>query len=176
MRGTLITLIAVIAANPLDAQAPTYRASVALRPESRTPALHFASISTRNYQKSERFVFRLFTGTAGLVAGAYAGAYASQGVGGQCDDCDDPGLGAALIGAAIGGVLGTGIGAGAFALQDTCSTGERIAMGMGGAAVGGILGLLGGPLTNGYSVPAGSVILGAAMTTGCTPKRAGNGA
>lgn len=170
MRVTNVALIAagLAAASPLPAQRPAYDAAIAARPPvqgaSRTPRLEQPA-----FRKGERFALRLVTGTIGMAAGVYAGA----GMGASntsCGGCDDQ-LAGAIVGASILGVIGTGIGVGVFALGDGCSTAGRIGMGMGGAALGGVLGLLLAPMTNGYSIAGGAVIVGSAMAGSCAPHR-----
>jgi hypothetical protein len=87
-----------------------------------------------------RFAIRTLTSAVGGAASAFGlgllGAWNAP----DCS-CDDPGLKEFLTGFAIGGAVGAGLGAALPRFGgDTCSLGERILRGVGGAAVGSVAG------------------------------------
>lgn len=97
----------------------------------------------------EHYVLLKRTGTAflGWIPGAVAGGFLGYAVPHGSCNCDDPGLKEFAIGAAVGGVFGSAIGAAFPKLNSSCSFARRFGLGLLGAAVGTGVGLI--PITEG---------------------------
>ena len=81
-------------------------------------------------------------GFIGFVAGAAVGVGVAAAGGPYHCSCDDPGLDQAVIGIAIGGVLGAGIGAALPGSEvPSCTRGARIGQGIFGSLAGTALGV-----------------------------------
>ena len=84
---------------------------------------------------------RMVLGVGGAVVGAMGGALIGANLvyQGGCA-CEDPGLGEAITGAAIGSVLGSAVFAAIPSFNSSCGAAERIGLGVGGALLGALAG------------------------------------
>lgn len=143
MRVIVVALFGLCISSPLAAQrrfaepAGVVRRAISTTTERLQPSQDAGADAGR----VPPFIPRALLGTAGAVGGALAGAYLGIAIlGRDCGGCDDPGLGQALTGAAIGAVVG-GAAVGAIPqLGSRCSYASRFGRGLIGSAVGGILG------------------------------------
>ena len=87
-----------------------------------------------------RFEARAGLGLLGGTAGFVLGVYAGFGIAGPCNGCGDDfhGFGEALVGAAIGAIVGTGTAAAIPKFGGNCSYGKRAGLGLAGSLLGGI--------------------------------------
>lgn len=173
-------LVALIfgAAAPLASQAPPGAALVAgatpraARPATVTlaPGAAPAGVGAGRAGGDESGVgVRMVSGALGAAVGLAAGAAAAYRVlpHGECGD--DPGLCEAVRGAAIGVVVGAGLGAALPKLGSPCGFGRRAGAGLVGAALGALAGyvVVAGTGAAVITVPLGGVGGGVAGATRC---------
>ncbi|HEY4955627.1 MAG TPA: hypothetical protein VII02_12165 [Gemmatimonadaceae bacterium] len=103
---------------------------------SDSPAKRDTTRVGEHYKFATRAGVGLLGGTAGFVLGVYAGF----GIAGPCNGCGDDfhGFGEALVGAAIGAIVGTGTAAAIPKFGGNCSYGKRAGLGLAGSLIGGI--------------------------------------
>ncbi len=115
-----------------------------------------------------RLVLGLSGAYAGLIGGSLFGANVLYR--GGCA-CEDPGLGEALVGAAIGSVIVSGIVAALPAFTSTCGPGERIERGIGDSLVRALTGAVVGSAMGGpgglYGYIGGAGIGAGLASVGC---------
>ena len=165
-----LALVALVVASPLSAQDAlpidgaiplTVPLSIDARlvPSAMPERIALAGIADSTNQQPRRRRGRYGAGLLGFAVGAGAGIGVAA-VAGPYDDCacEDPGLNQAVIGMAVGGLLGAGIGA-ALPGSDVagCSRRERIAPAILGAVVSSAVfagvGALVDPVVAVFSVP-----------------------
>lgn len=116
------------------------------------------------------FGTRAGIGALGFVAGVAAGLGVAAATGPHdCGGCDDPGLGEAIVGAALGGAIGASIGASIPEIGTRCTRSARIGRSLAGSLLGTVAGIALGFGTGQVLVtwPVGTILGASAMLTGC---------
>jgi hypothetical protein len=132
---------------------------------------HRASPDSLNQRLSPAAAFgtRSLTGALGFVVGVGAGLGLADATGPHsCGGCDDPGLGEAIAGAALGGVLGAALGASIPKVRTKCGAGERFVR----ATVGSLAGTVAGAVVASnagliVAWPLGAVLGSSVALIGC---------
>jgi hypothetical protein len=111
----------------------------------------------------KRFATRTGVGLVGGTAGF--------GIAGSCNGCGDDfhGFGEALVGAAIGAIVGTGTAAAIPKFGGNCSYGKRAGLGLAGSLIGGIgaIGILFLPQPLNWVAPLAPPVGAAIALKGC---------
>ena len=120
--------------------------SVAVTAQPQTVSDSLAKKDTARVGQRTKFATRAGVGLLGGTVGFVLGVYAGFGVAGPCNGCGDDfhGFGSALVGGAIGAIVGTGTTAAIPKFGSSCSYGKRAGLGLSGSLLGAIgsLGIL----------------------------------
>ena len=144
MRASLFYLIVSVAsASSLEAQRPSVDNAAAMTPSPVRTAIVFADADTgRRSPRAtpvNRFLARAALGSIGWSLGALVGGVIGIAAS-DCDGCEYPDY--FYPGAALGGVVLTGVTIGAIAMRDGCDRKSRLLFAMAGATAGTLAGLL----------------------------------
>ena len=110
------------------------------------------------YSGGHRLTARVLLGIGGSFVGVVAGGAIGLKVPRNPCYCDDPGLREAVVGAAVGSIVLSGLSAASPQFGSTCSLKGRIATGVGGSALGAVVGGALGILTGTGGVAWGYII------------------
>ena len=179
MRASLFYLIVSVAsASSLEAQRPSVDNAAAMKPSPvRTAIVFTAADIERSGRRSpratpvNRFLARAALGSIGWSLGALAGGAINF----AASDCDEPHQPVArceypanvYLGAALGGVVLTGVTIGAIAMRDGCDRKSRLLFAMAGATAGTLAGLLADNWQPNGSIPFATVLGSTVLAGAC---------
>ena len=124
------------------------------------------------HSRRQLLTARVLLGIGGSFVGVVAGGAIGLAVPRDPCNCDDPGLSQALVGAAVGSIVLSGLWAATPQSGSTCSFERRIATGVGVSAIGAVVGGAIGALTGTGAVIWGYII-GAGVGAGVGSAKCG---